>query len=613
MPFLVFRIEALMVDLRASTAASQKLRQIILSLLLPVVVLGYLLFSAWNYDITFSQKELNGLEMSRHIFPVLVSNSITGANRQQDFDEILALHHDHEFDRAIYQKLKDINVSNMAASAKIDAIRELFAEIGKNSNLLLDPEAEPLFLILALFQDLPAITKAYHGLQKMLVDALGDNSLSPRELTDITLLTGNFSKIVAGFEEVIGLARESSAEKSDYVFLQASAFIINYRVRTIEGLLRDSKSIGPGGALQSFLKASKSNDNFLEHVGRAWDDAADKTQKLIQVRLDRLKRQAYVLGILGAVSCLLGLGFAASMFKTTLQLLNDVADAYAQSEAARAEVERLAEIAAQSHDATARLNQELSESLKNLKLAQDKIVKKGRMEQLGNLTATVAHELRNPLATVKTTSFLLNKKLAVKEPELKRHLERINNSVSRCDDIITKLLDYAHSREINSSYIDFDAWLATIVEEQALLLPQAVHFECELGLGQLRAQFDPSQLQRAVINLMNNASEAMVGRGNAPRKFTVSDPVIKIATAQHGDFVELTIADNGPGIAPELIGKIGEPLLTTKSFGTGLGIPIAEQIVIRHGGTLEIASTPGKGASFTIRIPSKQKEFEAAM
>jgi signal transduction histidine kinase len=604
-----------MVEFRASTAASRKLLRIIVSFLMPAVVLGYLLFSAWNHDIAFSRKELDGLEMSRHIFPVLIANSIAGANQTlgtDSLDEILALHHDHEFNPAIQQKLNDIYASNIAASAKVEAIREVFADIGKDSNLLLDPEAEPLFLILVLFQNLPAITKDYHEHKEIIAEALADNSLSPRELTDITLLTGNLLEIVESLDETISLAIESSAEKSGYAALLTSASIINNRIHTIEALLRSSNSIGPSSALQSSLTSLMSSDDLLEKVEKTWTDAADKAQKLIQVRVDRLKRLAYLLGTLGTFSCLLGLVFAVSMFKTTLKRLDDVANAYAIAEAARAEAERLAEVISRSHGVTARLNQDLSESLENLKSAQDVIVKKGRMEQLGHLTATVAHELRNPLATVRTTTFLLNKKLSAKEPELKSQFQRINNSVSRCDDIITKLLDYSNSREIDSSYNDFDGWLATVIEEQAILLPQAVHFECDLGLGQLRVQFDPSQLRRAVINLMSNASEAMVGNGNDPRKFAVSDPIMTVTTGQHGDFVELTIADNGPGVAPELKSKIREPLFTTKSFGTGLGISIAEQIIVRHGGTLEIASTLGKGASFTIRIPSKKIQMEAA-
>ena len=215
------------------------------------------------------------------------------------------------------------------------------------------------------------------------------------------------------------MAMESSAEKSRYAALLASASIINNRVHTIEAVLRDSNSIGPGRALQSFFKTLVSNDNLLENVEKTWTDAADKAQKLIQVRLDCLKQRAYMLGTLGTFSCLLGLVFAVSMFKTTLKRLDDVANAYAIAEAARAEAESLAEVISRSNAATACLNQDLSESLESLKLAQDVIVKKGRMEQLGHLTATVAHELRNAAFDCifkKTQPSLLNKKLCGKEP-----------------------------------------------------------------------------------------------------------------------------------------------------------------------------------------------------
>ena len=164
-----------MVEFRASTAASRKLLRIIVSLLMPAVVLGYLLFSAWNHDIAFSRKssmdwKYRGISFqSLSPTPWLAQTSQLG---HDSLNEILALHHDHEFNPAIQQKLKDINASNMAANAKVEAIREMFADIGKDSNLLLDPEAEPLFLILVLFHYLPAITKDYHEQKELIVKAL---------------------------------------------------------------------------------------------------------------------------------------------------------------------------------------------------------------------------------------------------------------------------------------------------------------------------------------------------------------------------------------------------------------------------------------------------------
>jgi signal transduction histidine kinase len=124
--------------------------------------------------------------------------------------------------------------------------------------------------------------------------------------------------------------------------------------------------------------------------------------------------------------------------------------------------------------------------------------------------------------------------------------------------------------------------------------------------------FDPSRLQRAVINLISNASEAMVGNGEDPTRFAVAEPCISISTMIVESSAVISVKDNGPGISPENLSKIREPLFTTKSFGTGLGLPAVEQIASQHGGTLEITSELGKGAAFIIRLPLTGLVEEAA-
>jgi signal transduction histidine kinase len=122
--------------------------------------------------------------------------------------------------------------------------------------------------------------------------------------------------------------------------------------------------------------------------------------------------------------------------------------------------------------------------------------------------------------------------------------------------------------------------------------------------------FDPARLERAIANLISNASEAMVGNGDQPLPDMNEEPTITITTRRVGDLAEIEIADNGPGIAPETLEKVREPLFTTKSFGTGLGIPAVEQIAIQHGGMLDIQSDPGKGARFILRLPFVQADSE---
>lgn len=260
-----------------------------------------------------------------------------------------------------------------------------------------------------------------------------------------------------------------------------------------------------------------------------------------------------------------------------------------------------------------RLNRELADSMQKLKDAQDALVKKGRLEQMGQLTATIAHELRNPLGAVRTSVFLVERKIKGKNLGVEPQLQRINNGVSRCDAIITQLLDFSRTKQLECKSDDLDQWLIKFCEEEARRLAGCINLSCYLGLEGAHIPFDPGRLQRAIANLISNASEAMVGNGDLPLPGQLGEPSISVTTRINGRHAEIEVTDNGPGMDENVIDKIREPLFTTKSFGTGLGVPAVEQIAAQHGGTLSIHSQRGKGASFTIRLPLEQQpRVEAA-
>ena len=260
-----------------------------------------------------------------------------------------------------------------------------------------------------------------------------------------------------------------------------------------------------------------------------------------------------------------------------------------------------------------RLNRELADSMQKLKDAQDALVKKGRLEQMGQLTATIAHELRNPLGAVRTSVFLVERKIKGKGLGVEPQLQRINNGVSRCDAIITQLLDFSRTKQLECKSDDLGHWLARTCEEEARRLAGCINLSCYLGLEGANVPFDPGRMQRAIANLISNAAEAMVGNGDMPLPGQIGEPTITVTTRINGPHAEIEITDNGPGMNESVIAKIREPLFTTKSFGTGLGVPAVEQIAAQHGGALSIQSRPGEGAVFTIRIPLEQHgKVEAA-
>ena len=258
------------------------------------------------------------------------------------------------------------------------------------------------------------------------------------------------------------------------------------------------------------------------------------------------------------------------------------------------------------------LNRDLADHMQKLQAAQDEIIRKGKMAQLGQLTATVAHEIRNPLGAVRTAAFLIERKTKDQDIGIEAPLKRITNGIVRCDNIITELLDFARSKALQLEAVPVDDWIANLVEEEAQRLPQTVALECHLGLGDQRAEFDAGRMQRMLINLLTNASEAMVGKGDTPAPQRIDNPRIVISSQLSPRGIEISVADNGPGISAHNLEKIREPLFTTKSFGVGLGIPAVEKILEQHGGGLDIETADDKGTTMTAWFPLQQTRKEAA-
>ena len=258
------------------------------------------------------------------------------------------------------------------------------------------------------------------------------------------------------------------------------------------------------------------------------------------------------------------------------------------------------------------LNRQLSDNITQLRVAQEEALRKGKMAQLGNLTATVAHELRNPLSTVRTSTYLLARKIKDKGLGVEPQLQRINNGVIRCDNIITQLLDFSRSKAVKAEPTVLDIWLEKLVQTEAQKLPELVSIECYFGLGERLVNLEPGRFERAIINLLSNASEALVGKGDDPKARFTDTPVITIKTRLTLRGAEISVADNGPGISAENLTRIREPLFTTKNFGTGLGISAVEQILEQHGGGLDIDSVEGKGATFILWLPIHEDSGEKA-
>jgi PAS domain S-box-containing protein len=221
-----------------------------------------------------------------------------------------------------------------------------------------------------------------------------------------------------------------------------------------------------------------------------------------------------------------------------------------------------------------------------------------RLAYVGQLTASLSHEIRNPLSSIKINLQLLSRRLDLDGYD-QRRLEITVHEVSRLEGILRQLLDTARPLNINKAPVDLTALAQACVD---LLEPEAVKKNVEIFQrhpGNLPfAHLDAGELEQAVINLLLNAIEA-VPEGGIVKVWT------KATRARPDRYVELGVRDNGPGIGPDLRPHLFTPFSTTKSNGTGLGLSNVKRIVEAHSGSVEVRSRKGRGATFVVKLPCR--------
>jgi signal transduction histidine kinase len=258
--------------------------------------------------------------------------------------------------------------------------------------------------------------------------------------------------------------------------------------------------------------------------------------------------------------------------------------------------EHLAREAELERDYREQLEYMVAERTHQLEMAQRKMLQEERLAALGKLTATVSHELRNPLATIRGSLFLLSEGLHDPPPLARRALERAERNVLRCDDIIEELLEYARVRPLARRPTDIDAWLEEAASEVAL--PPGIALSCEPA-SLARLAIDPPRLLRCIVNLVTNAADAIAGAAGPDAE---ARGRVLVSSHSANGRVEIRVRDDGPGIPADVQDRALEPFFSTKSFGIGLGLAIVKQIMELHGGGVELASRPGE-TTVTLWLP----------
>lgn len=243
-----------------------------------------------------------------------------------------------------------------------------------------------------------------------------------------------------------------------------------------------------------------------------------------------------------------------------------------------------------------------------MKEMQEDLYRKQRLATLGQLTATVSHELRNPLGAMRPSLYLIKKRLGDDADEkLFQAYERIDRNIDRCDNIIDELLDFTRITELEKKATTIDEWLESLLQEQEI--PEDILLQKNLTLGNLELCVDSDRLRRVIINVMDNACQAMLEQSGEAKKGSC----LGIKTGTTNERIEIVVSDTGTGIPGDILEKIFEPLFSTKTYGVGLGMPTVKQIMEQHDGGIEVKSEEGKGTTVTLWLPGNVSGQEALL
>jgi two-component system, NtrC family, sensor histidine kinase HydH len=250
----------------------------------------------------------------------------------------------------------------------------------------------------------------------------------------------------------------------------------------------------------------------------------------------------------------------------------------------------------------------------------DRMKERDRLAALGSMAAGLAHEVKNPLSAIKGAAQLLEEGGTNPDPTTKEFLGIILEETDRLNRVVGSFLDYARPHAGNPVPLDINAAVRRSVQILSTQKTDETEIRLELGENLPRASIDPEKLRQVLMNLVQNAAQAMNGRGRVtittaqrrvPRAGWVTSPPSGNSARgsgrlppDDGEVVEIGVSDTGPGISQKVLKNLFVPFFTTKEQGTGLGLAISQSIVQNAGGSIQVQSQQGSGTRFTITLPA---------
>jgi signal transduction histidine kinase len=238
---------------------------------------------------------------------------------------------------------------------------------------------------------------------------------------------------------------------------------------------------------------------------------------------------------------------------------------------------------------------ELAQANRNLQAAEAAVRRSERLAALGQLTAGLAHELRNPMGTMKASAEMLAKQVGSKSPVVAELAGYICSEVDRTNSLITRFLEFARPMKLRRSRADLNELIdQTVPRLERGLAKHGVHLVKNPAPDLRPLDMDAELMERVLANLITNAVQASSSGGT-----------VTVKTGNVPGGVEVAVIDRGSGIKPEEMEQIFNPFYTTKKDGVGLGLAIVSKIVDEHGGRIHVDSEPGQGTQFAVFLPTQ--------
>lgn len=259
----------------------------------------------------------------------------------------------------------------------------------------------------------------------------------------------------------------------------------------------------------------------------------------------------------------------------------------------RSEVERRRVAEARTSNLNAVLEARVRQSTEQLRSTQDELVRSEKLALLGQVADTVGHELRNPLGVMNNAVYYLQTVLPDTDASVKEYLGIIKDEIGVADRIVSGLLDAVRTKPPRCDLVA----LAGLMQQalRKCQIPSTIAVQLDVPASMPLVRVDPVQIEQVFWNLITNAVESM------PRGGVLA---ITVKEDGSGQAVDVSIRDSGGGIAAEHVGKLFQPLFTTKARRVGLGLAVVRNLTQANGGRVRVESVPEQGSVFTVTLPT---------